>query len=193
MKKEKVVFVPFRNDVKIKGTVVNIFETRLFTALTVKIVKSRYIINYPTVYFYGKKGKEKIKDIKKYDYIDLYGKFDRKELKKDRGLQPVIVGFAAEKIAEEENENEVSFVGRIVKLENLGDGLEKIIIKNTVLKDNYCNIEVFDYKKSGLTDKFKVGDVVKIKADIQTKRRVDKDNEVHYYQDIVLEEIEKVN
>jgi len=78
-------------------------------------------------------------------------------------------------------------------LENLGDGLEKIIIKNTVLKDNYCNIEVFDYKKSGLTDKFKVGDVVKIKADIQTKRRVDKDNEVHYYQDIVLEEIEKVN
>jgi len=194
MEKEKVVFVPFENDVNIEGAVVNIFSTSLFTALTVKVPKNRYIVNYPTIYFYGQKGKEKVKEIKKYDFVKFYGKIDRKEMKKGKGLQPVIVGFTAEKVEEGEKveKNEINFVGRIVKFETLSDGIEKIIIKNTVLKGNYCNIEIFDYKKNGISEKFNVGDPIRIKADIQTKKRVDKDGETRYYQDIIIKDVEKV-
>ena len=102
-----------------------------------------------------------------------------------------IIGRKVEK-TDEKSFNEVVISGKIVKLMECKEGVVMLVIK-TRFDKHVNNIMTFIYPDNvnDILEKFEIDDIVRIKGNIQTKKRVYPDV-TKYYQDLTLREIEKI-
>lgn len=183
------------NLVKITGKVVHVYSYNQTTVLSIRTIYGSKIPNYPQVKFYGELA-AKAALIEVGDTVVVEGHYvSRINVVDDRNTyKQEIIGRMVEKQEDETKGylNEVSLSGKIVKLTECREGVIMIVIK-TRFKKYVNNIMAFIYPSDvkEILDNYEVNDIVKVKGNIQTKKRVYPDI-TRYYQDLTLREIEMI-
>ena len=181
------------NLVKITGKVVHVYSYNQVTILSIRTIYGSKVPNYPQVKFYGELA-AKAALIEVGDTVAVEGHYvSRMNIVDDRNTyKQEIIGRMVEKQEDETKNylNEVSLSGKIVKLTECREGVIMMVIK-TRFKKYVNNIMAFIYPGDikEILDNYQVNDIVRVKGNIQTKKRVYPDI-TRYYQDLTLREIE---
>lgn len=180
------------NLAKITGKVVHVYSYNKTTILSIRTVYGSKVPNYPQVKFYGELA-EKAATFEVGDTVSVEGHYiSRMNIVDERNVyKQEIIGRKVEK-TDEKSFNEVVISGKIVKLTECKEGVVMLVVK-TRFDKHVNNIMTFIYPDNvkDILEKFKIDDIVRIKGNIQTKKRVYPDV-TKYYQDLTLREIEKI-
>ena len=180
------------NLAKITGKVVHVYSYNKTTILSIRTIYGSKVPNYPQVKFYGELA-EKAAKFEVGDTVSIEGHYiSRMNIVDERNVyKQEIIGRKVEK-TDEKSFNEVVISGKIVKLMECKEGVVMLVIK-TRFDKHVNNIMTFIYPDNvnDILEKFEINDIVRIKGNIQTKKRVYPDV-TKYYQDLTLREIEKI-
>ena len=180
------------NLAKITGKVVHVYSYNKTTILSIRTIYGSKVPNYPQVKFYGELA-EKAATFEVGDTVSVEGHYiSRMNIVDERNVyKQEIIGRKVEK-TDEKSFNEVVISGKIVKLMECKEGVVMLVIK-TRFDKHVNNIMTFIYPDNvnDILEKFEIDDIVRIKGNIQTKKRVYPDV-TKYYQDLTLREIEKI-
>lgn len=184
--KENGTQISYNNTVTIAGRIVHIFAPGNVTIITISASTNR--INYPKVLFFGDNC-EKAARFKIGDMVRIEGNIQSSKVEPGKNLKSVSVfGDNIEHMDDYQAESFYDVGSNINRIEVTGtvvdffDWNHILKLKIRTFKNNRMSIVPVDYYHSGTNplSNIKAGDVISLKGNIQTKKKLLDGKTVHF-------------